>query len=127
MTKLQLATAVSIVILLGCVRPQMIVQKHYPPTPPDSITVFIEEPKDAYETLALISITVDEGQSFVDFALKHMKNSAASVGGDALLIQGQSSAPQGGMAVPVGNSAFIGIANGQTISGKVIRFKKNAR
>ena len=124
MTKLQIAAALSLVSSLACVRPQMIVQKKYPPTTPEQVQVFVEEPKEPYETLALISITVDEGQSFTDFALRHMKASAASIGGEALIINASSSVSQGGVAVPVGNTAIFGLANGQGISGKVIRFKR---
>ena len=126
MKRLQIVASLSIIAMLGCVRPQMIVQKKYPPTSPEQIQVFIEEPKESYETLAVISITVDEGQKFTDFALKHMKNSAASIGGDALIINSPTSAPQGGVAVPVGSMAFFAIANGQAISGKVIRFKRSS-
>lgn len=107
---------------MGCVTPRMIIQKRYPATSAALVSVLVEEPQDAYETLAIISIEAAEGQSGFNSAIQKMKISAASIGADAIVIQGQQIKNSGAVAMPLyGGGVLMVPVNTWTITAKAIQ------
>lgn len=111
-------------VIVGCVTsPQVIIQKAYPERPVEEVRLLVEEPKEAYETLAVLTFSAKNNQSGTDEAIEKMKVSAAGVGADALVVGGPGTKATSVVGVPMatGGTVMIPLVL-NTISAKAVRF-----
>lgn len=82
---------VFLVFLSGCATGSSIVSKAYPPVPVDQIHVLFSPPSRPYEEIAIVN---SHGRGYGSFdrnqqkALERLKEEAAAVGADAILLMG---------------------------------------
>ncbi|PYV80895.1 MAG: hypothetical protein DMG05_30890 [Acidobacteria bacterium] len=82
---------VFLVFLSGCTTGSALVSKAYPPVPVDQIQVLFSPPSKPYEEIAIVN---SHGRGYGSFdrnqrkALERLKEEAAAVGADAILLMG---------------------------------------
>jgi len=94
------------------------------PKQASEIQILLNEPKSAYQGIALVEVS-DEGMGA---SLEQLKNKmvadAAQLGGDAVII-GRESEEEGSSFTPVGKSWVATTYNKKKLIGKVIVFQKS--
>lgn len=113
--------------LLGCAaQSHVIVGKVRPPISPDQVKIYLEPPR-AFEKIAIIDASSQGSMAFtqqqkMDKAIARLKEEAAKVGANGVLLQGSGSQAVGsvgtgfGSATAAGNTAY---GTGVGISGNV--------
>ena len=92
-----------------------------PPTNPDSVRVFLEEPDRPYDSIALVEVS-DQGWGLSLETLRtKLAQEAAKLGGQAVII-GRHTSEAGAVIVPIGNTWYAGSTS--KLVGKVIVFRK---
>ena len=119
-------SALSLLILLGaCASGTIILTGHArPPISADSVTLYLTPPAH-YEVIGLVSAHDAHGwtdQGRMDKAVAELKEQAADVGANGILVgsAGTGSGGMAGVAVPAGNGGAIFVASDshdQQISG----------
>lgn len=93
--------------------------KQRPAISPDQVQLYIDPPKAPYEVIALVNATSANGwtdQQSINYAITELKNQAAAVGANGVII-GQSRSQFGGVVM----SGTIPIAyDEQAVSGNAI-------
>jgi len=114
-------------LLAGCAaQSHVIVGKVRPPISPDQVKIYLQPPK-AYEQIAIIDASSQGSAAFtqqqkMDKAMQRLKEEAASLGANGILLQGTGSQAVGavgsgfGTATASGNTAF---GTGVGVSGTV--------
>lgn len=92
----------------------------YPPTAPDSITLLLDPPERAHDIIALVEGTAATDDYLTKAkteaaAVAAMKEEAAKIGANAIVLTGKSSAPYGNMTVS--STTGSAVATGNTVSG----------
>ena len=94
-----------------------------PPKQPSELHLLLEEPKQEYQTIALIEVS-DQGWGLTLEQLKRdLLSKAAQIGGDAVII-GTKTEESATSFVPVGSTWVATQLNTQKMVGKVIVFQK---
>lgn len=95
-----------------------------PARPVDSVAILVDEPKQQYQSIALIEVSDESwGLSLTELANK-MKSTAAKLGGDAVILGTQATTTSGGAIVPVGTSWIATTRKEKKLIGKVVVFAK---
>jgi len=115
-------------LMLGCAaQSHIIVGKVRPPISPDQVKIYLAPPK-AYEQIAVIDASSQGSMAFtqqqkMDKAIQRLKEEAAKVGANGILLQGSGSQSAGsvssgfGTATASGNSAY---GTGVGVSGNIL-------
>ncbi len=114
------------VAALGCATTDVmrIDQQSRPPTKAADVQVFVEEPKRAYASIAIIQAS-DQGWGLSLETLKQkMVERAAELGGDAVILGQQTTRSGGTYFMPIGNVAYGVDMPEKNLAGKVIVFSK---
>lgn len=122
-----IVAAVASAVLFGCAaQSHVIVGKVRPPISPDQVKIYLEPPK-AFEKIAIIDASSQGSMAFtqqqkMDKAIARLKEEAATLGANGVLLQGSGSQAVGtvgtdfGSATATGNSTY---GTGVGISGNV--------
>lgn len=122
-----IAAMVMMAIVSGCAaQSHVIVGKVRAPISPDQVKIYLEPPR-AFEKIAIIDASSQGSVAFtqqqkMDKAIQRLKEEAAKVGANGILLQGSGSQAVGavgtgfGSATATGNSAY---ATGVGVSGNV--------
>ena len=119
--------ALTFAIVTGCVTPNAIILKTYPPISETEVEVLFQAPDSPNEIIASISAYARGYGSLsrnTKKAIEKLKSEAAKIGGNAIVLQGpvkQSTAMYGNF----GGSGF-GVAGGAgdaTVEATVLRYK----
>jgi uncharacterized protein YbjQ (UPF0145 family) len=125
--KSSLIAALMLATLAGCAaQSHIIVGKVRPPISPDQVKIYLEPPK-AFEKIAIIDASSQSSMAFtqqqkMDKAIARLKEEAAKVGANGVLLQGSGSQAVGsvgtgfGSATATGSSAY---GTGVGVSGNV--------
>ena len=115
------------IVLLGCAaQSHVIVGKVRPPISPDQVKIYLEPPR-AFEKIAIIDASSQGSMAFtqqqkMDKAIERLKEEAAKLGTNGILLEGSGNQPVGavgtgfGSATATGSSAY---GTGVGVSGTV--------
>lgn len=125
----RLAGALAAVLLLvGCADGSVLVTgKKHPPISSDSVTVYLQPPQQRFEVIGLVKAQSDAGmtqQGSLDYALDELKQQAASVGANGVLLQQTGSKSSGAYGMMSGGSMFMYSTDAQEIAGQAILVSK---
>ena len=123
-----LALALAATALCGCATSHVMVGQARPPISPDLVKIYFRAPETKYEEIALLDTSSKGGFGFTaqgktDVVINRLKEDAAKLGANGILLQGVGDQAGGsissgfGQATASGNHAF---ASGIGFSGNVI-------
>ena len=126
MNRLPLTAALVLVALLsGCSSASSIVTgQRRPPYDEDKVVVYLAPPSVKYEVIGLVTAKTSKGwtqQGYMDSAVANMKEEAADLGANGIILTGTGSVASGGMAMGTSpNTAVMATVNTPTVTGTAI-------
>ena len=129
---LRLGPAAVLAALLGCATSShVMIGTARPPISPESVRVYVQPP-EKYEEIATLD-TSSQGsfaitsQQNMDKAVERMKEEAAKLGANGILLQGVQDTQSGSIGTGVGNSSYNGSsATGVGVGGSFGIYNKAA-
>jgi hypothetical protein len=130
---MKLGCAAATLLLAACVTSHVLVGKARAPILPDQVQLFLEPPNIPYEEIAVLSTSSKHSFTFTaqgksDVIIKRLKEEAATLGANAIVLQEISDEPMGSVGTGVGTE-FSG-ARGTVdlgISGSGLMLQKFGR
>jgi hypothetical protein len=134
--------AIAVVALFGCATSHVMIGQARPPISPDLVKIYYHPPETKYEEIALLDTSSKGGFGFtaqgkMDVVINRLKEDAAKLGANGILLQGLGSEAGGtistgyAQATASGNHAygsgigFSGTARNKTGSGLAIYVPPN--
>ena len=119
---------VSGIALSACVTSHVMIGQARPPISPDLVTVYFHPPQTKYDEIALIDTSSKGGFGFsaqgkTDVVIRRLKEEAAKLGANGVLIQGIGSETGGSISSGFGQASVSGnhaYGTGIGISGNVM-------
>jgi hypothetical protein len=104
---MKLGCAAAALLLAGCVTSHVLVGKARAPIPPDQVQLFLEPPKIPYEQIAVLNTSSKHSLTFTaqgksEVVIKRLKEEAATLGANGLLLQEITDEPMGSFDTGVG-------------------------
>jgi hypothetical protein len=130
---MKLGCAVAALLLAACVTSHVLVGKARAPISPDHVQLFLEPPKIPYEQIAVLSTSSKHSFTFTaqgksDVVIKRLKEEAATLGANGIVLQEITDEPMGSLDTGVGTE-FSG-ARGNVdlgIGGSALMLQKFGR
>jgi hypothetical protein len=127
MLKLSVLAASLAFVLSGCVSSHVIVGKVRPPISPDQVQIYLHPPVAKYEEVALLDSNSRQSFSFTaqgktNIVIQRLKEEAAKLGANGILLNGVGDMAAGSVGTGVGNATAYGnsaTAVGFGVSGTV--------
>jgi len=119
------AALVLVALLSGCSSASSIVTgQRRPPYDEDKVVVYLSPPPVRFEVIGLVTAKTSRGwseQGYMDSAVANMKEKAAELGANGIILTGTGSISSGGMAAATGpNTAIMTTVNTPTVTGTAI-------
>lgn len=108
-----LSILAAVVLLGGCATSHVMMGQARPPISPDQVTVYFHPPQTKYDEIAMIE-TSSKGslgitqQGKTDVVIQRLKEEAAKLGANGILIQGIGDESGGSIGTGFGNAAISG-------------------
>jgi hypothetical protein len=104
---MKLGCAAASLLLAACVTSHVLVGKARAPILPDQVQLFLEPPKIPYEEIAVLSTSSKHSFTFSaqgksDVVIKRLKEEAATLGANGILLQEITEEPMGSLGTGVG-------------------------
>jgi hypothetical protein len=100
-------------ILAACTTASTIVSRSYPPTAPASVRILFQPPAEPLEQIASVSVHGVGAGSFgrnTDVAVERLKEEAAKIGADAVIVAGPATQSAAGFATISGGRSSASMA-----------------
>jgi hypothetical protein len=130
---MKLGCAAAALLLAACVTSHVLVGRARAPILPDQVQLFLEPPKFPYEQIAVLSTSSKHSFTFTaqaksDVVIKRLKEEAASLGANGIVLQEITDEPMGSFDTGVGTE--ISGARGTVdlgIGGSTLMLQKYGR
>ena len=104
---------ISLLSVCGCVTSHVIVGKVRPPIAPDQVQLYLHPPATKYEEIALLESSSKNSFSFTaqgktNAVIERMKNDAAKLGANGILLEGVGDKATGSVGTGVGTATGVG-------------------
>ena len=127
MTRSVLAMLAMLLVTACAAESHVIVGKVRPPISPDQVKIYLEPPK-AYEKIAIIDASSQGSMTFtqqqkMDKAIARLKEEAAKVGANGVLLEGSGSQSVGSVGTGFGSASATGHSASATsmgVSGNIL-------
>lgn len=115
--------------LSGCATSHVMMGQARPPISPDQVVVYFHPPQTKYDEIAMIDTSSKGGFGFTaqgktDVVMRRMKEEAAKLGANGVLVQGIGSEPGGSVSTGFGQGSAYGnhaYGTGIGFSGNVVQ------
>jgi hypothetical protein len=130
MRKLKLAAiAISIAALSGCATSHVMMGQARPPISPSMVQLYFHPPATKYEEIAMLDTSSRGGFGFTaqgktDVVINRLKEEAAKLGANGILLQGVGDQSGGSVSTGVGQASAYGnhaTATGIGFSGNIVQ------
>ena len=111
--RILLPMGVSAFALAACVTSHVMIGQARPPIAPDQVTIYFHPPQTKYEEIAVIDTSSKGGfgitaQGKTDVVIRRLKEEAAKLGANGVLLQGVRSESGGSVSTGLGQGSFSG-------------------
>lgn len=111
--RITLATSLVAFLLVACATSHVMIGQARPPISPDQVTIYFHPPQGSYEEIALIDTSSKGGfgitaQGKTDVVLRRLKEEAAKLGANGVLLQGVESVSGGSVSTGFGQASYSG-------------------
>src|SRR5712675_1218699 len=101
------------IALTACATSHVMMGQARPPISPDQVTIYFHPPETKYEEIALIDTSSKGGfgitaQGKTDVVIRRLKEEAAKLGANGVLLQGVDTVSGGSVSTGFGQSSFSG-------------------
>jgi hypothetical protein len=117
-------------LVCGCVTSHIIVGKVRPPISPEQVQLYLHEPAGKYEEIAILDTSSKHSFSFTaqgktDAVINRLKEEAAKLGANGILLRGVGDQAVGSVGTGVGSAVSSGHASfGVGISSSGTKYQK---
>ena len=113
LTRLMLTAAGAGLLLAACATSHVLVGKPRPAISPDQVVVYMTPPQKAYEQIAVLETSSRGSWAFsaqgkTDKVIERLKNEAAKLGANGVLVQYIADRPGGSIGIGLGSANFSG-------------------
>lgn len=114
--------------LAACATSHVMIGPARPPITPDQVTIYFHPPQIKYEEIALIETSSKNGFGFTaqgktDLVIRRLKEEAAKLGANGVLLEGIGDEPGGSVSTGFGQASVAGgqaYGSGIGVSGNVM-------